>query len=124
MLDSIQYFHREQGLAKTVNYMRENHGINMSIQNLKNSILRNEKYTGRYRGNENYCPRLISDEMYQDIQRVLDNNSTIRSSQKYPYIFSGILICDECGHKMSGCHINVVSRRTSGKSLPLQISCL
>lgn len=115
MLDSIQYFHREQGLAKTVNYMRETHGINMSIQNLKNSILRNEKYTGRYRGNENYCPRLISDEMYQDIQRVLDNNSTIRSSQKYPYIFSGILICDECGHKMSGCHINVVSRRTSGK---------
>lgn len=115
ILDSIQYFHREQGLAKTVEYMQKTHGINMSIQNLKNSILRNEKYTGRYRGNDAYCPRLISDDMYQDIQRVLDRNSTIRSNQKYPYIFSGILVCDECGHKLCGCHINVVSHRASGK---------
>ena len=115
ILDSIQFFHREQGLAKTVDYMRETHGISMSIQNLKNSILRNEKYTGRYRGNDAYCPRLISDDMYQDIQRVLDRNSTIRSNQKYPYIFSGILVCDECGHKLCGCHINVVSHRASGK---------
>lgn len=115
ILDSIQFFHREQGLAKTVDYMRETHGISMSIQNLKNSILRNEKYTGRYRGNDAYCPRMISDDMYQDIQRVLDRNSTIRSNQKYPYIFSGILVCDECGHKLCGCHINVVSHRASGK---------
>lgn len=112
--DSILYFYKTQSLHKTVRYMQENYGIVMTLQNFKKSILRNEKITGRYRGNENYCPRLISDEVYQDIQRILDNNSNIRSSQKYNYIFSGLLVCDECGYKMSGCHINVVAHKKSG----------
>lgn len=114
VLDCIKYFLDTQSMGKTILYMRDTHGIVMTLQNFKQSLLRNEKLTGRYRGNENYCPRLISDDMYNDIQRILDHNSNIRSSQKYPYIFSGLLVCNECGYKMSGCHINVISRRKNG----------
>lgn len=113
--DSILYFLYHQSLHKTLLYMKEEHGIVMTMNNLKTSILRNEKYTGRYRGNETYCPRLISDEEYHAVQRILDSRCSIKSNQKYPYIFSGLLVCSECGSRMSGCQIHVVSRRTSGK---------
>lgn len=113
--DSISYFLKTQSLGRTIKYMRTTHGIIMTLQNFKNSYLRNEKLIGRYRGNEYYCPRLISDEMFAEIQRILDHNSNVRVTQKYPYIFSGLLICADCGYKMSGCHISVLSKKRSGK---------
>lgn len=112
--DCIAYFLKTQSLGRTIKYMRTTHEIIMTLQNFKNSYLRNEKLTGRYRGKEDYCPRLISDEMFADIQRILDHNSNVRVTQKYPYIFTGLLICAECGYKMSGCHINVLSKKANG----------
>lgn len=114
ILDSILYFCRTQSLSSTITYLKETHGIVMTSQNYKMSLLRNEKLTGRYRGNEAYCPRLVSDAVFTDIQRILDHNSTVRSNQKYIYIFSGLLNCGECGRKMCGCKISVVSKKKSG----------
>ncbi len=109
--DTIFYFLKHQSMNQTVKYLKETHGIIMSVQNFKQSILRNEKFTGRYRSNDTYCPRLISDEAFHQVQRILDHNGNIKSSQKYPYIFTGLLVCAECGQKMGGCHINTVSKR-------------
>lgn len=115
--DTILYFLRHQSMSQAVQYLKETYAIIMTLQNFKQSILRNEKITGRYRDNEDYCPRLISDDSFQEIQRILDHNSNIKSSQKYPYIFTGLLVCAECGHKMGGCHINTVSKRKDGNLL-------
>jgi site-specific DNA recombinase len=112
--DSIMYFTKNQSLHKTIIYMKETHGIIMTLQNFKKSILRNEKIIGHYRDNKNYCPRLISDEVFKEIQDVLDRNTNIRSNQRYPYILSGLLVCGECGYKLSGCHINVLCKKKSG----------
>lgn len=112
--DSIMFFVKNQSLHKTIKYLKETHGISMTLQNFKQSILRNQKYIGHYRDNENYCPRLISDDVFKEIQGILDRNTNIRSNQRYPYIFSGLLVCGECGYKMGGCHINVVSKKKSG----------
>ena len=114
VLDAILYFHRCQSLSGAASYLKETHGIAMTPQNFKMSLLRNEKITGRYRGNDAYCPRLVSDEIFKDIQRILDCNATVRSNQKYTYLFSGLLLCDACGHKMSGCHITAVSKKKNG----------
>ena len=115
--DTILYFLKHQSMNSAVQYLKETYGIVMTLQNFKQSILRNEKITGRYRGNEAYCPRLISDEAFLEIQQILDQNSNIKSSQKYPYIFTGLLVCGECGHKMGGCQINAVSKRKDGTVL-------
>lgn len=114
VLDALLYFHHCQSLSEATAYLKETHGITMTPQNFKMSLLRNEKITGRYRGNDAYCPRLVSDEIFQDIQRILDCNATVRSNQKYTYLFSGLLLCSACGRKMSGCHITVVSKKKSG----------
>lgn len=115
--DGIMHFLRCQSMNKTILYMKDKYGIVMTLQNFRQSLLRNEKITGRYRGNENYCPRLVSDDTFKEIQRILDQNSNIKSSQKYPYVFSGLLVCDECGYKMGGCHINVLTKRKNGDTV-------
>ncbi|WP_180994651.1 recombinase family protein [Clostridium sp. chh4-2] len=118
--DSILYFLKTQSLNGTIKYMRSQHGITMTLANFKDSILRNTKYTGKFRDNDSFCPRLISDEEWNEIQKILDSNLNIKSSQRYPYIFSGLLVCDECGYKLTGCKINVYTKRKSGKEYRYQ----
>lgn len=115
--DSVLHFLKSQSMNETVSYMKDQYGIVMTPQNLKQTILRNEKITGRYRGNDHYCPGIISDDSFQEIQRILNRKNSIKSNQKYPYLFSGLLFCEECGCKMSGCHINVLSRRKDGQKI-------
>jgi site-specific DNA recombinase len=112
--DGIMHFLKHHSMNQSVLYIKEKYGICMTPQNFRQSLLRNEKLTGRYRGNDNYCPRLISDEDFKKIQRILENNNNIKAGQKYPYIFSGLLVCGECQGKMGGCQINVLSKRKNG----------
>lgn len=65
-----------------------------------NSMLKNRKYIGEFRGKPDYCPAVISVDMFEEVQRKLSIN--IKSSQKYPYIFSGLIVCEECGGKLGG----------------------
>lgn len=115
--DGILYFLKHQSLNGTILYLKEKYGIVMTVQNFRQSLLRNEKITGRYRGNNDYCPRLISDDSFQEIQHILNQNGSIKSGQKYPYIFSGLIVCGECGCKMSGGQINVLSKRKNKEPL-------
>ncbi|MEG0215962.1 MAG: recombinase family protein, partial [Hungatella sp.] len=115
ILDIFNYAWSSQSLSKTIRYMEKEYNIVMNINNLRPSILQNVKYTGRFRGNENFCPRIIPDDLFNNVQSWLIRNQNVKSSQKYNYIFSGLLFCDECGYHMSGCHINVLAKRTSGK---------
>lgn len=111
--DGIMYYLKTNSLNATLRYLQDEYQIVMTLQNLKSSILKNEKYTGKYRGNEHYCPRLITDEDFVQIQQALSRN--IRSHQKYDYLFSGLLFCAECGSRLNACQIHVVVKRNSGK---------
>lgn len=115
ILDVFKEMKRSQSVSATLRYMQDTYGIVMTLTNLKESILMNKKYTGRYRNNENFCPRLIPEELFQDVQDIFKKRQNIKSGQRYPYIFSGLLVCDECNKNMSGCHINVKSVKNSGK---------
>lgn len=115
--DGIMHFLKHHSMNQSVQYLKDKYGICMTSQNFRQSLLRNEKLTGRYRGNETYCPRLVSDEDFNKIQHILDQNHNIKSSQKYPYLFSGLVICRECESKMGGCQINVLSKRKDGTTI-------
>lgn len=96
--DGIMYFKKTHSLRGTCRYLYDNYGISMTPANLKQSVLTNEKYIGKCRENENYCPALITKEDFEEIQKSVNIN--VRSSQKYDYIFSGLLVCGECGRKL------------------------
>lgn len=64
-------------------------------------MLRNTKYMGEYRGNPDYCPPIIDKALYDDVQRLLARH-TYKPSSGRVYLFSGLLVCAECGRAMSG----------------------
>ena len=63
---------------------------------LMSPLYKGEHYTGI----KDYCPAIVSAELWEDVQRKLKIN--IKKSQKETYIFSGLLICAECGRRMGG----------------------
>lgn len=98
-VDVFQYYSRSGSLNATISYMERQHDIVMSQDNLKKSILTNTKYIGVFRDNTNYCPAIIPRDLFDDVQRKLSIN--VKSSQKYSYVFTGLLKC-RCGHAMTG----------------------
>ena len=63
---------------------------------LTSPLYKGEHYTGI----KDFCPAIVSTELWEDVQRKLKIN--IKKSQKETYIFSGLLICAECGRRMGG----------------------
>ena len=64
------------------------------------NMLKNRMYLGEYRGNPNYCEPIISRELFEEVQRNLSMN--VKPTQKHPYLFSGLIVCAECGRKIHG----------------------
>ena len=62
------------------------------------ALLQNTKYIGEFRGNEHFCEPIIERDLFDTVQRQLSMN--IKVSQKRTYIFSGLVVCAECGHRM------------------------
>lgn len=62
-------------------------------------MLKNETYIGKKRDNPDFCEPIISQDLFDDVQRKLSIN--IKKDQKYAYIFSGLLRCKECGKSMA-----------------------
>lgn len=74
-------------------------GVCRSPQNVRR-ILSQTKYKGEFRGNPEYCPRIVSPEAFDLAQRQLKSN--IKPTQKREYIFKGLMVCAKCGGKMGG----------------------
>lgn len=64
------------------------------------SMLRNRLYIGEYRDNPNFCPQIIDRDLFEEVQRNISKN--IKPTQKHPYLFSGLIICAECGRRIHG----------------------
>lgn len=109
MILDLFYQYRDSGsLYHTLNYLKTEYNVVMSHQNLKNSILTNKKYIGIFRDNHAYCPPLVPEDLFNEVQNLLSKN--IKASQKYTYLFSGLIVCAECRRKFSSRHINVLSK--------------
>lgn len=96
-------------LRETVRFAAEI-GVVRSKGNIKN-LLSNKKYIGEFRGVSGYCPAIIDRGLFDRVQRNLGMN--VRQSQSYDYIFSGLIVCGECGHHFGGSvsYTNGYSRR-------------
>ena len=63
-------------------------------------MLSNRAYIGEAHGIKDFMPPIIDRGTFEAVQRMLSMN--VKASQKHTYIFSGLMVCPECGHKMSG----------------------
>lgn len=95
--------------------MRETEGLPglPRVKPAYKNMLQNSKYIGVFRDNNNYCPALISRRLFEDVQRKLTMN--VKKNQRYDYIFSGLLVCGECGGHLGA----NTRRRQRGNSLSI-----
>lgn len=100
--DAFNYFESAISQRATVRYIRETYGVNWCDATFRR-MLKEKLYTGVYdrcgRYNDHFCPAIITREQFDRVQQLLKRN--VRSSPAgRVYLFTSILTCAECGHKL------------------------
>ena len=102
--DAFNYFEHTVSQRATTKYIREKYGVNWCYATFHRMLIE-ELYTGVYnrgdRYNANFCPAIIQRRQFDRVQMLLKKNVRHAPSGRV-YIFTSILNCEECGHKMNG----------------------
>lgn len=102
MNDLLDYVEYSSSVGGTLVYIKNKYGISFCYESLCR-LLKNTKLYGSFRGNDNYCEAYMTKERFENMRRLLDKNVK-KKKNNYHYMFSGLVICDECGYHMGGSH--------------------
>lgn len=98
--DIFLYYKDVRSINCTMKHMNQKYNIHRSYDFYRDT-LKNQKYTGAFRGIPDYYPPIISIDLFNSVQDV--KTSFVRDNQtKRLYIFSGLIRCKECGRMMNG----------------------
>ena len=99
--DAYNYYELHNNMMQTRNYLSEKYGyITYSATRRR---LTHESYIGTYNGIKDFCPAIISEKQYNNVQRLISINKK-EYKPKAPqeeYIFSGMLRCKLCGSTLN-----------------------
>lgn len=102
--DAFNHYEATVSQNGTIRYIRETYGVNWCDATFRR-MLHDKLAIGVYdrggRYNENFCPAAISKEQFYRIQELTKRNARSAPSGKV-YIFTSVLTCAECGHKLVG----------------------
>ncbi|MEG2583333.1 MAG: recombinase family protein, partial [Oscillospiraceae bacterium] len=99
--DIFNHFELNQSKRGTLSYIRDKYHINLCEATLRR-LLRNPLYKGEYRGLSNYCEPIIEPTRFDKIQTISSFTNVRQTPTNSIYIFTSILVCYECKHKMTG----------------------
>lgn len=100
--DTIEHYLRHQSRKKSLIYINTKYNAGISYNALK-SLLSNTMLYGEYRGNPSYCEAYIDKETFDRIQEISTRNIKMHvNNDSRHYLFSGLLLCPECGSKLKG----------------------
>lgn len=88
-------------VGETQTYIQETFGIFWGYY-IIDKLLSSTAYYGNYYGVDDMCPSYITKEQYDKIQVM--RRRVVRKPKKARriYMFSGILVCGECGYRLGG----------------------
>ena len=102
--DAFNHYEATVSQRGTVKYIRETYGLNWCDATFRR-MLRDKLAIGVYdkngRVNENFCEPAIDRAQFDRVQKLLANNAKSSPSGRV-YIFTSILVCDECRHNLAG----------------------
>jgi DNA invertase Pin-like site-specific DNA recombinase len=83
-------------------YVLETHGLVYTQTGLA-QLLRNERYIGHAHGKPDFCPAILSEEVFFKAQNILKVRAERLnfSRTNRVYLFTGIVFCAECGNRLS-----------------------
>jgi len=107
--EMFEFFARTGNTYATRDMIQNKYGVRLNYESVYR-FLQNPMYTGRYRDNPNYCEPLVSQEVFDRVQAdFAERRKTKRAPSGRVYLFSGLVVCAECGRKM-GANYNKYSR--------------
>ncbi len=116
--DAFNFYESVISQRGTIKHIRETYGVNWCYVTFQR-MLSETLYTGIYdrggRFNENFCPAIISKEQFDRVQVLLKRNVRSTPSGRV-YLFTSLVVCAECRHKMVG-------RIVQNKSNPYKYRC-
>jgi len=96
--DMFDYFELHNSKRGTVLYLIDKYNRYFCYETVARA-LQNPLYKGEYRGNPDYCPKIIEPARFDRIQVLAKRNVRKRANNRY-YVFSGLAQCKECGHAL------------------------
>lgn len=115
LYDLIDYFMMHQSKRKALIYLNTKHHISMTYNSLVN-LLSNTMLYGEYRGNPTYCEAYIDKATFDRLQVAMKQNvkENTAINDNRAYIFSGLILCPECGKKLRGKHFRQKYKNSVG----------
>ncbi len=106
--DAFTHYESTVSQRGTIKYIREKYGVNWCDATFRR-MLHEKLYTGVYdrggRVNDNFCPPIITADQFEHVQELTKRNARSSPSGKV-YIFTSVLVCNECSHKLVGYRTN------------------
>lgn len=99
--DILDFYETHQSKSATLGYVNVKYGTKMTMQRL-NSFLTDTLLYGEYKGVPDYVEPYITKERFDRIQEILKRNSRGDGVRHNTFIFSGLVRCPLCGHKLAG----------------------
>ncbi len=100
-VDLFEHYYIHQNQRATGRAITDAHNVHLSPATIKH-MLTNTLYKGVYRGINNFCEPLIDAAKFDEIQTILESKNIKQTPTEYDFIFTGLLICKECGSNMYG----------------------
>ena len=124
--DIFNYYESVNSLNKLVDYVKNNyyHIHQLTLKRILTNTLYKGTHTSEYAVTENYCEAIISETQFDNVQRLLTINQK-KYNNKFSdsiYLFSGLLICKECEHKLVG-NRQIKENKTRGKYIYKVYKC-
>ena len=119
--DVFDYFELHNNKCATVNYINDKYNTKYHY----NSIIRmlsNPLFKGEYNGIEDFCEPYIDKDRFDKIQSLMKRNIKVRHNERV-YIYSGLLVCAECGCKLAGSTKNYTLKSTGEKASKKSYRC-
>ena len=106
---AFRHFLQFGSVRYTQTYLIDEYNERIDYELLR-KLLSNKMYIGTYVHKQHgefrdFCPPLISEKTFFDVQDLLEKNAKVYSDkkkQKHTYIFSGLLKCEKCGRRLAG----------------------
>jgi DNA invertase Pin-like site-specific DNA recombinase len=111
-----EFYQKTPNLRALMRYSSDELGIVRGHKQFK-LIMQNTKYKGAFRNNLNYCTPLVSKELWDECNRLLEKNQ--RSNKRHDYVFTGLLTCADCGMKMAACTVKHRKHMKQGDTIAL-----
>jgi len=92
------YYYHNPNIRSTMRYAIDELGVIRGHTQFRRMMM-NTKYKGVFRNNSSYCPPIVEATLWDECNRLLARNQ--RANKTHDYVFAGLIVCSDCGKKMS-----------------------